>query len=307
MPDFSTLEWKYLNTLPETEEYGDGQWTECTLSTSNNPRQPTTPFSLYASDYGYHGGSLIYRGHFIAEGNESTLFLSTQGGNAFGNTVYLNSTHLGSWVGSSASAAHNQTFQLPQLVRGSTYVITALIDHMGLDMNFAVNSDTMKTPRGILDHNLDGQSPSDILWKMTGNLGGENYKDLSRGPLNEGALFAERQGFHLPGANTHGWESRSPLAQGLNSTGVGFFATTFSLQIPKGWDVPMSLHFTNQTIPGTSEVSKFRVQFFVNGWQFGKYGMPLTDIESDFIARPLGFCNASLFRISISYSRVCLH
>jgi hypothetical protein len=38
--------------------------------------------------------------------------------------------------------------------------------------------------------------------------------------------------FHLSGANTHGWELRSPLTQGLNSTGVGFFATTFSLRTP---------------------------------------------------------------------------
>ena len=51
---------------------------------------------------------------------------------------------------------------------------------------------------GILDYSLAGRDQSAITWKLTGNLGGEEYVDKVRGPLNEGGLFAERQGFTQP-------------------------------------------------------------------------------------------------------------
>lgn len=44
----------------------------------------------------------------------------------------------------------------------------------------------MKAPRGVLDYSLSGHEKSDISWKITGNLGGEDYQDRTRGPLNEG-------------------------------------------------------------------------------------------------------------------------
>ncbi|KAJ5368740.1 uncharacterized protein N7496_008500 [Penicillium cataractarum] len=273
--DLRTMKWKYIDTLPEIgRSYADDLWTRCILNTSKNPRSITTPTSLYASDYGYHAGSLIYRGNFTANGGEELFSITTQGGNAYGHSVYLGSTFLGSWRGSSGAASHDQTFSIPRLKAGSHYIFTVVIDHMGLDMNFFVDSDEMKTPRGILNYNLTGHlEPSDISWKMTGNLGGEKYKDPSRGPLNEGALYAERQGYHLPGAPTTGWETRSPIDQGLDQAGLGFFVTTFDLDIPVGWDIPMALTFTNNTHLrlDISELEAYRVQVFVNGWQFGEY------------------------------------
>ncbi|OKP12973.1 hypothetical protein PENSUB_1355 [Penicillium subrubescens] len=43
----------------------------------------------------------------------------------------------------------------------------------------------VKNPRGILDYNLSGHYQDDISWKLTGNLGGEDYIDLVRGPLKK--------------------------------------------------------------------------------------------------------------------------
>jgi beta-galactosidase len=45
----------------------------------------------------------------------------------------------------------------------------------------------MKNPRGILNYDVTGHNMTDITWKMTGNLGGEDYMDRTRGPLNEGS------------------------------------------------------------------------------------------------------------------------
>lgn len=241
---------------------------------TNNTRALTTPTSLYASDYGFHSGSLIYRGHFKATGNESSLFLSVSGGNAFSHCVWLNSTYLGSWVGSPAESIHNQTFTFASApTPNGNYVVTVLIDHMGLTQNTYIGVEGVKEPRGILDYALSGHEQSDITWKMTGNFGGENYLDLSRGPRNEGAMFAERQCYHLPGAPLEGMEARSPITHGVEGVGVGFYATTFDLNVPRGFDVPLSFVFQNasQALNGT-HAAAYRVQLFINGWQFGEYG-----------------------------------
>ena len=83
--------------------------------------------------------------------------------------------------------------------------------------------------------------------------------------MNEGGLFGERQGWHLPSYPTSSWVSRSP-SEGLpsNVAGVGFFVTTFKLDIPRGLDVMMS--FTFQEPLG----QPYRALLFVNGWMMGK-------------------------------------
>ncbi|KAI9930751.1 hypothetical protein MW887_011508 [Aspergillus wentii] len=271
LPDLSTAEWKYTDSLPEIQSgYDDSKWINCNKTTSNNGRNLTTPVSLYSSDYGYHSGSILYRGHFTATGSEDSLYLSTQGGFAYGHSVWLNSTFLGSWAGSPGVQNYNQTLSVSDLKNGEEYILTVLVDNLGYDLNFRLNVNTMKSPRGIMDYNLSGHEKNDIRWKITGNLGGEQYLDHSRGPLNEGSLFAERQGFHLPGGLNDKWEKKS-LKDGLSTAGVGFFATEFELQYPDGYDIPTSLVFTNSTAVDRYTAGEFRIQFFVNGWQFGKY------------------------------------
>ncbi|KAI1360357.1 glycoside hydrolase superfamily [Xylaria arbuscula] len=275
LPDVSSLSWKYLDSLPEIQKnYDDSLWVTASLSDTNSTRPLTTPTSLYASDYGFHTGSLIYRGHFKATGNDSTLFLSTSGGNAFSNSVWLDSNFLGSWSGDPGVLIYNQTFNLPSsLGDGEEHVITVLIDHMGLTETTYIGREGVKEPRGILDYCLFGHLfKSDMTWKLTGNLGGEHPYDRSRGPRNEGALFAERQGFHLPNAPLDNCEMRSPVTEGLSGVGVGFFATTFTLDVPDGYDVPMSFKLPKFTsLTNGTRPTAYRVQIFVNGWQFGEY------------------------------------
>ncbi|KAJ5836522.1 hypothetical protein N7447_002548 [Penicillium robsamsonii] len=130
----------------------------------------------------------------------------------------------------------------------------------------------MKAPRGLLDYSLSGyQSKSAVTWKITGNFNGEKTVELSRGPLNEGSTFAERQGFHLPGASFEIWQRRAPR-DGLSQPGVGLFATTFNLDYPYGYDIPTSIVFTNTSaVDDPRARGLFPIQLFVNGWQFGKY------------------------------------
>ncbi len=270
IPSLADLNWQYIDTLPEiTSSYDDSSWTVANLTTTNNPRQLTTPTNLYAGDYGYHTGSMIYRGHFLAEIPSSNLTVHTKGGSAFGHSIWLNGTFLGSWGGGQSVAEFTQTVALPTLTVGQPYVLTILIDHTGNDQNNPAGSDFTMVPRGILDYSLENYSASPISWKLTGNLGGENYIDKARGPLNEGALYAERNGFHQPGAASAtgvSWEKRSPL-DGIDSPGVAFYTANFNLSVPAGWDVPLSFGLSNEAV---SANNTYRVVLWVNGYQFGK-------------------------------------
>jgi len=271
LPSLAGLEWKYVDSLPEIQAgYDDSAWTDTNHNSTDNPRKLNTPTSLYGSDYGYNVGSLLFRGHFIGNGVESTLFLRTQGGTAFGHSVWVNNVFIGSWQGISVDVDYNQTLNLPSITAGTAAVLTILIDTMGLEEENVVGSNTMKDPRGVLNYVLAGHQASDVSWKVTGNLYGEDYVDRTRGPLNEGGLYAERQGYHLPNPPSVKWTSSKPT-DGIKAAGVGFYTTNFDLGLPNGYDIPLTFKFANTTASGAT-VSNYRVQLYVNGYQFGKYG-----------------------------------
>ncbi|EPS25349.1 putative beta-galactosidase [Penicillium oxalicum 114-2] len=268
LPSLKDLKWQSIDTLPEVKNsYDDSAWTSAdqphTLNTAHELQTPTT---LFSSDYGYHTGTLLYRGHFVANGKESIFFIQTQGGSAYGHSVWVNETYVGSWEGSGSNDNYNATYTLPSLATGKKYVITVVIDNMGLDENWVIGQEGMKNPRGIIRYNLAGHDASAISWKLTGNLGGEDYRDTVRGPLNEGGLYAERQGFHQPKPSTKNWDSSSPFT-GLTKPGIRFYSASFDLDLPSGYDIPLYFNFGNSTAPPDA----YRVQLFVNGYQYGKY------------------------------------
>ena len=141
-----------------------------------------------------------------------------------------------------------------------------------------------KSNRGIRGFELIGGVGNFSTWKVQGKFGGyekcvayiyssgnirtihRSFPDRVRGILNEGGLFGERQGWHLPSFNTANWTSRA-LSDGLPSSkaGVGFFVTTFNLSVPSEVDAAMSFQFNNET-----ELKPYRALLYVNGWKFGK-------------------------------------
>ena len=271
LPTLTGLRWRSIDSLPEIRpNYDDSAWVSADSQISNNTiRNLTTPTSLYASDYGFNTGNLLFRGHFIAAGNESSFYIRTQGGTAYGVSIFLNDTFLGSWPGNSNQSAYNLTLTLPNLHAGRSAILTVLQDHMGFDEDFVAGSDMNKNPRGILDYALAGRNQSAIAWKITGNLGGESYRDKVRGPLNEGGLYVERQGYHLPDPPTTNWTISAPT-DGITTAGVTFYSAKFQLDLPTGYDIPLAFQFTNATNSGSS-IMNYRSQLYVNGYDFGKY------------------------------------
>ncbi|KAI1379686.1 glycoside hydrolase family 35 protein [Hypoxylon crocopeplum] len=269
LPSLTRLSWKYVDSLPEIRTgYDDTLWTATDHQSTNNSYQSLqTPTSLFAGDYGFHAGVLAFRGHFIAKGTERSFSIKTQGGTAYGHSVWLNSSFLGSWIGSADASNYDATYQLSGLVQGESYVLTVVIDHMGLDGNYVPGIDTGKAPRGILNYRLASSiiNTTPIVWKLTGNLGGEDYVDRARGPLNEGGLYAERQGYHQPRPPTENFTSGSPFSA-PSEPGVSFFTAPLYLDLPSDiYDIPLVFSFRD-VVGGAS-----RIQLYVNGWQFGKF------------------------------------
>ncbi|CAI6090445.1 unnamed protein product [Clonostachys chloroleuca] len=268
LPCLSQLEWKKIDSLPELSPgYDDSGWVDADYTTSPNDLRPLdTPVSLYAGDYGFHTGTVLFRGHFKANGDESSLTITAQGGHAFGFSAWLGSHFLASWTGETNVFNGTITADLPaDLASGSDQVITVVIDHMGLNGNYVIGEDNLKTPRGILSYSLAGHQASDVTWKAAGNLGGEDYVDLARGPLNEGGMYAERQGFHQPSPPSSNWEAGRPTDP-VPAPGITFYTASFDLDLPRGYDIPLSFKFGTGVAKG-----KFRLQLFVNGYQFGKF------------------------------------
>ena len=98
--------------------------------------------------------------------------------------------------------------------------------------------------------------------------GTRSYPDKVRGIMNEGGLFGEREGWHLPGFDTSKWTARN-LSDGLpgDEAGVGFFVTTFDLDVPRGADAFVNFQFEE------ASGQAYRARLFVNGWMFGKVGV----------------------------------
>ncbi|KAI0482705.1 glycoside hydrolase family 35 protein [Xylariaceae sp. FL0804] len=298
LPDLAALPWSYLDSLPEVRPgYDDSAWPRANLTTTSDDRaRPLdTPTSLIGSDYGFHTGALAFRGRLVAGGAETALHLTTQGGTASGHSVWLDGTLLGSAVGSADDGQSKATYALPPLTAGAAYVLTVLVDQTGYDENYVVGVDAGKAPRGILDYRVAGGTLGLATtpvtdWRVTGNLGGEAYADVARGPLNEGGLYAERAGYHLPRppvgdaaagfvraggrspvavaglAAAAGWNATTTSGNGTeNGPGVHFYTAPLTLDLPfEEWDIPLAF-----VLQAGGAVA--RVQLYVNGWQFGKF------------------------------------
>lgn len=139
-----------------------------------------TPVSLMAGDYGYHVGVILWRGHFTASGGEQTLNIDVHGGQGFAYSVYDNGVFVGAYVGEKGIGSYYSHFELPEAWSKNTkHLIMVVQDHHGYDMAWKANTEAYKAPRGILGYNFTSSGgslvePTNVKWKVQGNLGGED-------------------------------------------------------------------------------------------------------------------------------------
>ncbi|KAF2020369.1 glycoside hydrolase family 35 protein [Aaosphaeria arxii CBS 175.79] len=247
--------------------YTDTHWIIANKTTTPSPVTPLTLPVLFSSDYGFYVGAKIYRGHFSGKGAMS-LNLTVQGGSAAGWNAWLNGRPLGHHPGDATQSATTAVLAFKgHALNEKDNVITILTDYTGHDQT-SVRPAGAENPRGILGAQLLGANNEKLnfdIWRIQGNAGGSNNLDPVRGPMNEGGLYGERLGWHLPGFDTSKWEKRSPLTDGVNGVGVQWYATTFGLDIDGSLDVPIGIEI------GASPGTVARVLIFVNGYQYGKF------------------------------------
>jgi len=145
-------------------------------------------------------------------------------------------------------------------------VVSVLLENMGHEEDGTVN-DGHKAVRGLRQAQLQGSSAA-LTWRIQGALGGEDLQDPVRGLFNNGGLYGERNGWHLPGYPDADW---TPVAlpdhwaaDGV-PPGVGWYRTGFDLNLPSGTDVPIGLRITDD------KARHYRALIYLNGWLLGRY------------------------------------
>ena len=103
---------------------------------------------------------------------------------------------------------------------------------------------------------------------MQGTRGGEDLVDTVRGPLNNGGLYGERTGWHLPGFADSDWDTTSVPDQRATA-GTAWYRTQFALDVPRGHDASLGLTFGDPA--KLRSTGKYRVLIFVNGWHMGQF------------------------------------
>ncbi|KAH8928259.1 glycoside hydrolase family 35 protein [Atractiella rhizophila] len=269
LPNLEQLEWWMKDGLPEREkEFDDSRW-------------KIVEGDLNACRHGFCVGHVLYRGHFVASRNMTGISLTLRGGTGFAASVFLDGFFIGTTYGNSSNHQNDipettTTFQFPEGLHHSNdqkHLVTVLCDNMGLERsNDSISHDAIKDPRGIVAWDFVGHSAKlideNMVWKIQGNI----PDDKVRKAFNAGGLFAERAGWHLP--SWHGsepeWSIHSPMRNGSYNATVKWFQTTFDLNIPEGYDIPMFLQLP-PPLSANGLKEPYRAQIYVNGWQMGKY------------------------------------
>ncbi|MCH8686184.1 beta galactosidase jelly roll domain-containing protein [Pedomonas mirosovicensis] len=91
---------------------------------------------------------------------------------------------------------------------------------------------------------------------------------MARGPMNNGGLYGERSGWHLPGFSDDAWQ-KTTLPAAKAEPGVTWYRTEFTLDVPKGHDASLGIAIGDANTP-RSPVS-YRALIFVNGWNMGQF------------------------------------
>lgn len=231
---------------------------------------------MYVDDYQIHTGNHIYRATFpTTEEPPTGVFLDLIGGLAFGWSVWLNSDYIGSYYGLSYEGTGAETFSFKNatLKDDGDNVLVVVMDNSGHDLRAGALD-----PRGITNATLLG-SGSDYKfteWRIAGNAGLDENIDPVRGHLNEGGLYAERVGMHLPGYPDSKWDKLPSSNKSLSvpSAGIRVFRTVIPLSIPDGIDASISFRLTaasNTTTTPQGLSNRLRALLFVNGYQYGRF------------------------------------
>jgi beta-galactosidase GanA len=281
LPDLSMATWRYHRESPEAEPgFDDSKWTAANRPRTNGPTKPPAGQPvLTMDDYGFHHGDVWYRGRYVGDAATDTLRFHFGAGGAGLLQAWID----GVFVGQAELATGLErppttgvaTFSVPQSLRTtSSHVVSVMVRNNSHNWDLDAD-DAHKEGRGLISASLATSTGKmfalPIEWKLQGNRGGEDIADPVRGVANNGGLYGERMGWHLPGFPDRDW-SRMPDSHAAPNTewpGTTWYRTQFDLAVPAGHDASLGISIGDPA--KLRSAGKYRVLIFVNGWHMGQF------------------------------------
>ncbi len=234
--------WRFKADTPEADpQYDDTSWVEIPEGESLSPDR-----------YGFHYGFVWYRGHYRTE--ELTLPLAIAIDARHSYSVYWNGTLLGSHTTYSdgvfvpGAAGTPDLFpdvcilRIPRYLVRHDNTIAVLTESLGHNKGYAMFPD-IANPRGIITCRIIGDPHAAIKWKIRGQ-GEDPEAEL----FNSSGLNGELNGYYRSDFDDtrwqmidlpHDWDT-DPLL-GEWTTGIGWYRTTFELDVPDDVQFPLGL------------------------------------------------------------------
>lgn len=262
LPGSTLTHWRTESSDPEREPgFDDSSWRVADLKSSENPLHAAGAQAgvvLDAEEYGFHEGDVWYRGRFTPEIAATSASVSVKTGTAGVALVWLNGRYLGSVPDGRTTVA----VPAGALTPGKPAELSVLVRNMGQYEDWSADGRS-KGGRGLVDVVVDGAGP--WTWRLQGALGADQPVDTARGLYNNGGLWGERRGWHLPGAPDRSWPKASSLKS--ERAGVRFYRTVVEVPHRHGADAAWALRVADRS--GKSD--RYRALLFVNGWNTGQY------------------------------------
>jgi hypothetical protein len=282
LPDLGSIAWTRRMDSPEAQPgFDDSAWIRAdnrgsAAQTWTMPErgQPT----LSMSDYGFHHGDVWYRGHIdLADPKTNQLELFYGAGGAGMIQVWIDGKFLGQQELDTGRSFPETTdsvkYSLGELTPGQ-HVVSVMVRNNSHNWDLMAD-DYHREARGLISASLTSKGGQrfavPIQWRIQGNKGGEAIADRLRGPLNNGGLYGEREGWYLPVAgklDAAGWTG-AKTTDAPPAPGTYWLRTQFRLDLPKGHDVQLGLAFGDTSKPRSDRQN--RALIFVNGWNMGQF------------------------------------
>ncbi|QGZ38626.1 beta-galactosidase-like protein [Pseudoduganella flava] len=279
LPDLAALPWLRRMDSPEARPgFDDSTWQKVdnrpsAAQTWTGPErgQPT----LAMSDYGFHHGDVWYRGRAtITDPATNQLELFYGAGGAGMIQVWVDGRFVGQHELDTGRSFPETTDSVKLALGALTpgeHVIAVMVRNNSHNWNLMAD-DYHREARGLISASLTAKGGKrfavPIAWRIQGRLGGERSRDVARGPLNNGGLHGEREGWHLPGQAGAGW-TRAKSTDAPPAPGTYWLKTTFDLDLPQGHDVQLGLAFGDTKQVRSAREN--RALIFVNGWNMGQF------------------------------------
>jgi hypothetical protein len=284
LPNLVAASWLRRMDSPEARpDFDDAAWIKAdnrasAAQTWTMPErgQPT----LSMSDYGFHHGDVWYRGRVdIVDPKTNQLELFYGAGGAGMMQVWVDGKFVGQHeldVGRSfPETTDSVSFSLGDKLASGKHVIAVMVRNNSHNWNLMAD-DYHREARGLISASLTSRGGQrfavPIDWRIQGTQGGEDITDVVRGPMNNGGLYGERQGWYLPAGDDKafnaGW-TKGKATDAPPAAGTYWLRTSFDLNLPTGHDIQLGLAFGDTSRPRSDREN--RALIFVNGWNMGQF------------------------------------